>query len=158
MRCCIRPSPGFTLLELMIVLAIMAAVATLSTPRVIQMYDSMQYRSAVRDLLGALHAARYQAIQQGRAVDLVIHVDTREYGLNGSLQRRLPANVHLDMLYAGELSERPGHATYRFYPDGSASGGHIHILRESGASARIGTTINIDWLLGRISQQSLQDG
>ena len=149
---------GFTLLELMIVMAIMAAIAGLSGPRAIQLYDSVQYQSAVRELLTALNTARYRAIRDGQHIDFMVNADTLEYRLGDDPMQRLPEGIHLDMLSAGELSERAEIAVYRFYPDGSSSGGHLHLLRETASSPARAATINIDWLLGRITYQPEHSG
>ena len=145
-----RYPAGFTLLELMVVMAIMASIAVLSGPRLAQLYDTMRYQAAVREVSTSLAATRYQAISRGQPVDLVIDASSGEYGLDGQLDRRLPAGVGLDMLSAGELISQQGQAVFRFYPDGSSSGGQVRLLREIG-DTQVGTTIHVDWLLGRIS-------
>lgn len=149
--------PGFTLLELMVVLTLMGAIATLTTPRVAQMYDNMRFQSAVRDLITSFNAARYQSIHLGRPVELLIDAQNFRYSLNNGEPRQLPDNVRLDMLSAGELMPGKGQVVYRFYPDGSASGGYVRVLRET-AGGEAGTVINIDWLLGRISHESYSGG
>jgi general secretion pathway protein H len=40
----------------------------------------------------------------------------------------------------------------RFYPEGGASGGGIDLQRRDGS----GTAVNVDWLVGRVSQEPLR--
>lgn len=147
---------GFTLLELMVAFAIAAALIGVSTPAVKRMYDTMQYREALRDLRSAAAGARYHAIVSGVATDMVVDPDehwvaSRVDGEEVDEDAVRPINkaLTLAVVSAEELLTPEGQAVIRFYPDGSSSGGSIQVTRESGGAERL----RIDWLLGRITRE-----
>lgn len=62
---------GFTLIELVTVLAISAVMMSIALPDLRQMIRSQQLKAAVNDLFGAVELTRSQAIARGRKVELV---------------------------------------------------------------------------------------
>lgn len=63
--------PGFTLLELMIVLAILSILFASALPDLSNMLAGRQLRAASADLLASINATRAQAIAMRRVVTLV---------------------------------------------------------------------------------------
>jgi prepilin-type N-terminal cleavage/methylation domain-containing protein len=63
---------GFTLAELMIVIAIMGVILAMGVPTVFNALRKSPMRQAVSDLQDACRAARMMAIVQGRPAELVI--------------------------------------------------------------------------------------
>ncbi|MBW1893281.1 MAG: GspH/FimT family pseudopilin [Deltaproteobacteria bacterium] len=66
-----KPNTGFTLLELMIVISIIAVLAAASTPNIISWFEGRKLSSASRDVLSAIQAARLRAVKE-RANAVVI--------------------------------------------------------------------------------------
>ena len=62
-----RPTAGFTLLEMMLVLAILATVAVATFPAVDRMYRTHRLRQTANDLRAKLAATRLRAIDEGIA-------------------------------------------------------------------------------------------
>ena len=140
-------NPGFTLVELMAAMAIVAMLLALAVPASVRFYDSIQYRQAVRDVVTLLSSARYAAVNTGRAQDVVINPATRELRFGGR-RTRLPGDLGLVVHSARELNrEREG--VIRFYPEGGSSGGGVDIERPGSDGVRI----SVDWLVGRVSQE-----
>lgn len=117
-----------------------------------KVFASMQYRSAVKDLHSSLAATRYAAITSGQVKDVEIRPNKKEILINGEL-RELPSSIELEVVAALELGGN-GVGIIRFYPDGSSSGGTIEI-RQSVEEDSNGVSIQVDWLMGRVSQQAL---
>jgi general secretion pathway protein H len=140
-------SRGFTLLEVVIALAVAGLVMALSVPAAARFYESMQYRAAVRDVVTVLSSARYQALRDGRARDVRINPDTNEVSLEDSV-KHLPAGLGVAVSSAVELNERDT-AIIRFYPEGGSSGGEVSLS----LPGRSGVRIVVDWLIGGISQE-----
>lgn len=64
----IRRSSGFTLVELMVVLAILAIVVSIGVPSFNTLIKNNRLSAASNDVVGALHFARSEAVRRGRAV------------------------------------------------------------------------------------------
>ncbi len=64
-------SRGFTLIELMIVLALLAIVATVALPGFTNLIESSRITSTTNSLVGLLNFARSEAIRHGRTIAVV---------------------------------------------------------------------------------------
>lgn len=148
-----RRQAGFSLLELMIVIAIMAAAAGVSMPMMARMYDAMQYRDAVRSVIASAKGARFSALSSGQPVDLILNPRSREVHINKTLKAELPETLSMKVTSAREVNLGDDRAVIRFYPNGSSTGGDIRLEHESGR----GLQIKVDWLFGRVSQFGLED-
>ena len=149
---------GFTLLELVVVLVIAGLLFSLAGPSVSAMYDTMQYRDAVREVVSAAKNGRRGAFASGQPLDLLIDTDRNQFALTHQPQsfdklefQALPETLDITVVYAAEVSPKPGLAAIRFYPAGGSSGGEITMARPGGG----GVHLTVDWLLGDISQEAL---
>lgn len=61
---------GFTLVELMVVIAIMAIIMAIGVPSMRTMINQDSIRKAVRDVMDGCHSARAQAILTGQTMEL----------------------------------------------------------------------------------------
>lgn len=143
---------GFSLVELLVVLAIGALVMAAAVPSSVRFYEGMQRRQAVRNTVTLLATAREQALSSGRAQDVKVRPSARRIWY-GERSHTLPSGLSLVVHGAAELN-RDNVGLIRFYPDGSASGGGVDIRRKDGD----GTRISVDWLLGRVRQEALVQG
>lgn len=142
---------GFTLIELMVALALATLVVALVPPAMGRLRDSMNYRDTVREVFTGLRAAREQALAEGRETRYLVDLAQRRYGGQPEALRELPQPLELRVVVAGiEWSERQVGAI-RFLPQGGATGGSIDVLRAD----RSGVRITVDWLSGAVSQTPL---
>ncbi|UTF59831.1 GspH/FimT family pseudopilin [Gilvimarinus sp. DA14] len=140
---------GFTLLELMVALAIAAVLMAAAVPAANKMYASMQYRGAVAEVKSMLEAGRYQASTTGDTTVMLIKPKERKLTV-GSRSEVLPNSITIDVISAAELRPDSDTAAIQFYPDGSSSGGTITLTRNTGQAV----TLSIGWLLGEVEQIS----
>lgn len=143
--------PGFTMVELLVAIAIVGLLMAVSVPGSIKLYESIQYRQVVRDVLTLLGTARQRAVDRGRTQDVSFDLTTNTVAL-GEDRQQLPDDFSLSLTTAREVNrERMG--IIRFYPEGGSSGGDVIIESSNGR----GVMITVDWLMGGITQVS-RDG
>ena len=140
-------SNGFTLLELLVVLGIAALLLAVVPPLLGNAVNSSQVKSATRHLAAGLKTARSKAISTQAEVTLAVDVKNHSFSLlDRTKQLILPdeTKITLSTAKSEQLSESAG--AFRFFSDGSATGGRITLTYEP-----IETVIDIDWLTGKVS-------
>ena len=135
---------GFTFLELMVVLGILALLGALAVPQLAAARGPTAERIA-RDLVTSLRDARLAAITQHRMSIFFLDLAQHSYGIEGvAAARRLPADSHLEMWTVADRAAAT-RGTVEFYPQGGASGGRI--LVERGGKRSL---VTVDWLDGSV--------
>ena len=131
---------GFTLVELLVVLAILAVAFAIVTPSVTRAVGATGPASVAEDLAVALREARAGSIVSTTPVRFTLDPATRHWKA-GAREGGWPDSVAVQMQPAPQ-----GGDAIVFYPDGSASGGRL--LIGGGPSRRI---LHVDWLTGRVT-------
>jgi len=134
---------GFTILEMLVVLAIMALALGLAQPLIGKTADRLRLESAQTTLLNALKTTRAAAIIRGNEASLVIDLDARTFQSPALPRTMLPPKVELALKVAGLEATDRSHAEIRFYPDGSSTGGDLTLKLEE----RI-ARLCVHWLTG----------
>jgi general secretion pathway protein H len=141
-----RRQSGFTLLELVVVIAILALAVAIVAPALNRARLGLMVRSAAYELAGSLRAARAAAQAANVERVLTLDVGTRRYWAEGVVGRRVfPPTVAVEL--AVPESERFGSSSgrVRFFPDGSASGAKV-VLNDGRSAA----SVSVDWLNGDV--------
>ena len=137
---------GFTLLELLVVLAIITLILAIVPPMLGNVLASSHVKSATRELAAGLKYARSQAINRQEEMTLSLHVDGKYYVV-GKKRKRLdvPNDTTMTLITARseQLSTKEG--AIRFFPDGSSTGGQIKIKHASSEYI-----VDVNWLTGRV--------
>ncbi len=142
-----RASAGFTLLELLVVLMLMAMVYALAVPMISAGMPGTELKGAARQLAAGLRQARSLAVTRKEESTLILDVEQRNFKVSGDQRRyALPAKVDISLFTAQSelLPDKIG--AIRFYPDGSSTGGRITV--KSGVRKY---EINVDWLTGQVT-------
>jgi prepilin-type N-terminal cleavage/methylation domain-containing protein len=71
-----KSRPGFSLVELTVVLMLILALTALAAPRMIEARDHNDMISVKRQIVAHFHAARSSAVQRGRQVSVHIEADS----------------------------------------------------------------------------------
>ena len=146
-----RTERGFTLVELLVVFAMVALLAALVPLAFDRLRESAQYRDTVRGMLTDIRQARYRALAEGHEVRFRVDLAGRNYGVEGRPSRKVPESLRLRATVADiELTAAQG-AGILFLPSGGATGGSIEIIRPSGAGVRL----TVDWLSGSVAQSPI---
>jgi general secretion pathway protein H len=141
-----RGQAGFTLLEVIIVLAILGLVAGIVAARGPSNSHGLSVRGQVATVVEALRGARGRAIAGNRPVGVAVDGARGSIAVDGGPTLHLPPELALTAVAgpAGEPGDKP--AGIRFTPDGGSNGGRIVL-----ADGKRRTEIGIDWLTGRVS-------
>ena len=149
-------SAGFTLLEMLVVLVIIAAASLLAMAAFGGGMRGMQLRSSAKEIAAQLRFARAVAISSGEPQDVVIDPRARSWrgakGRSGSL----PGEGEVVFTGAGaaqfaDAADAEGKGVVRFFPDGAATGGRVRLLA-NGA----GWDVDVRWLTGEVVLRRVQ--
>jgi general secretion pathway protein H len=136
---------GFTLVEILVVLAILGLALGLVAMRGAPGHRGLTFEGAATSVVGALREARSEAIIAGRPVRFVLDTAARAWRIDDGAPNVLPAGIDIAVnTITGETSDQRV-AAFRFAPDGSATGGAI-VFSQGGQTVRI----DIDWLTGKV--------
>jgi general secretion pathway protein H len=139
---------GFTLIELIVVLAIVALVMA-AVPNIVGGLPGVRLRAAADDMVATLRSLHEAAILGQDTTEFVLDRRRRAYRVSTeSGTHALPAVVSAAGFRPAALVPADPAARVRFFADGSASGGTIQ-LRHGELSA----SVVVDWLTGRVSRR-----
>ena len=130
-------SKGFTLVELIVVLMILAAVAALVTPSFSRTVESARLRSAASDVRATLARGRALAVAAARERTVAFDLSRGEFGVDNEAVRRLPETIRLGAALPGEERRERGSVRVRFFPDGSGEEAEITVTTQDGGALRV---------------------
>ena len=137
---------GFTLIEMIVVLTILALMTVLITANGIRVSPSVRARAAAEAISDALRSARGEAVMSNRSVSFTLDVANRFYQWGQTPRQALTGDLGLSLLTSRDQLPHEGAGQIRFDPDGGSSGGRVSI--EGGG---IVWWVGIDWLSGQVS-------
>jgi general secretion pathway protein H len=142
---------GFSLLELMIVLMLVAIIMATALPIMLGDGPSeSEMRSAARQLAAAARQVRSEAVAQRRETLLVLDLERRRFKIDEDPREyQLPEAIVLNLFTAqtDQISDTVG--SIRFFPDGGSNGGRITV--GAGENSDRKYEVDIDWLTGRVA-------
>ena len=144
---------GFTLIELVVVIVLLATVTALAAGVVGRHLPGQQLRRASREVAAELRYTRARAIATGTPQVFVLDTRTREWRAPDRRHGRLPEDIALVATGAGSEQQGEGTAVVRFFPEGAATGGRF-VLRSQPkgkpADPRGGWQVDVEWLTGDV--------
>ncbi|MBV2090211.1 MAG: GspH/FimT family pseudopilin [Candidatus Thiodiazotropha sp. (ex Ctena orbiculata)] len=142
-----RKPAGFTLLELLIVLVIAAALVALVPPAINRVLPGVKLKGASQEMASAIRFLRGWSVSQGEQGLFLLDLEEKHYTITPREKvYEIPQSAELKMVAASDEGDGEQQGGIRFFPDGSSSGGRI-TLSGGGRSHRI----DVDWLTGRVS-------
>jgi general secretion pathway protein H len=118
---------GFTLLELIVVLVLIALIMGISAFFVTGRLGESRFDSFVRDMTMTLRQARELARKRGEPAAVIIDFDARIYGLADRKQRQVPDGIGIEVVdpFSREITRGKYQIVYQ--PDGVPDEGSIII-------------------------------
>ncbi len=116
---------GFTLIEMLVVLAVAALIAGIGFPRLQAILSAQEWRTSVAAVTALLRDGRARALRSGVVAVVAVAPDGRHVRLGDARDITLPDSITA-------ATDRP----VVFFADGSASGGVITIAG-SGRTAQL---------------------
>ena len=141
-----RRYAGFTLLEVVCAVAILALLAAIALPHVPRATSRTRLEAYALETAALLKADRHAAMR--RRAEIVTEIDSIRHAIrSGTRQRvvRLPADVRLDAVLAARCNGRAAGPTIRFFADGMSCGGVISLRREGA-----GYEVRVNWFTGGV--------
>lgn len=141
-----RRDAGFTLLEVVCAVAIMALLAAIALPYVPRQTSRTRIEAYALEVAALLKADRHAAMR--RRAEVATQIDAIHHAIRAGTRSRtvrLPADVRLDAVLATRCNGRAAGPTIRFFADGMSCGGVI-ALRGAGA----GYEVRVNWFTGGV--------
>ncbi len=132
----IRASQGFTLIEMLVILAVAGLVSALAFPAVERALDQQRFRGGVTAVLAGLSASRADAVRSGETVRFAVDPARGEFTGIGRMRETLAAGISMTASGSPIL----------FFRDGSSSGGAVSIT-----NAKRAARISVDAATGKIA-------
>lgn len=137
---------GFSLLELLVVISILALATGVMVANYKQGTPSAELNGAIRELVAEMRELRVKSISESLIFRLHPADDGPGYRvIPGDQVTRLPEGFSIMIASATEHgNSRPDEIV--FFPDGSSNGGICDISSPAGSAA-----IHVNWLTGEVS-------
>jgi general secretion pathway protein H len=137
---------GFTLMEMIVVLAIFALVTVAAMPYAGRSKDEREFVAFTQILAAGLRQTQMEAMAKNRETVFQIDLNRRVFLTeNGKRETAIPGSVGISVHTAsGEVTEQS--AGFRFFPDGGATGGRIVVSHEGEKR-----TVAVNWLTGHVA-------
>lgn len=140
-----RKASGFTIVELLIVITILAIVAAVMAP-MLSPSPTRELRATASEIATTLRETRRHAQAKQIRQRFLMDTETGQYGLEDSERRRwLPEGMAVEMTTAESLQTGDTSGGIDFFPDGSSTGGRLVLSIKD-----LALQVDIEWLTGRI--------
>ena len=139
-----RTSAGFTLLEILLVLALVAGAMTMMAAAFTRGSDGPRLWAATAQMANGLRDARARAMLEQKVQRFELEPAAHRWQAAGGKPQPVPEAIALSMSTAAELRTPRGGAIL-FFPDGASSGGRIELSQGTQA-----WRLDVNWLTGQV--------
>lgn len=139
-------SRGFTLVELLLVLAIIAIAMLLGAGVIGRGMDGLRLRSSANGIAAQLRFTRAQALATGEPQRFTIDPAAHAWQAPKDRHGTVPARAAIVFTGAREVQPTEGQGAIVFFPDGASTGGRVRL--QQGAAA---WQVDVAWLTGQVA-------
>ena len=140
-------SSGFTLLELLVVLAIAALLITITGPRFSTLQSSAGFQQQLQKLTTSLKQSRNNANRNNKITRLVLDNEQHQLLRNNTVIFSWPEDYQLTLI--AESAATVKQPSIIFFPAGGSSGGILRLTQQNSGQQRQ-QDISVHWLTGGV--------
>jgi general secretion pathway protein H len=142
----IASKEGFTLLEMVCVIALVAMIAAVLLPYLPRNTSRARLQAYALEAASLLKSDRDAAIRRGTDVSTLVDASSRAIRSGATAHTIfIPADVHVDALLPRTCRHHTALSTISFFGDGMSCGGTIALTRLDSSYE-----IHVNWLTGRV--------
>lgn len=146
----IRPfgsNRGFTLLELIVVIAVLAILVAMAIPQFSGNGSGVGLEASGRDIVTGLRLARSEAISRNKEIPFTLYVEERSFRVGDRRAHQLPNHLGLSLYTAESELESASVGSIRFFPDGTSTGGRITVSDDRSDTRTL--EVRVEWMTGQ---------
>jgi general secretion pathway protein H len=136
---------GFSLLEVLLVVAILAIASVLAATAMTGGFDGIQLRSSAKEIAAQLRYTRAQAIATGTSQSFTIDPRAHAWTAPNDRHGEIPKKLAIVFTGAREVQPREGEGAIMFFADGASTGGRVQL-----SIKRAAWNVDVTWLTGEV--------
>jgi len=140
-----RKIRGVSLLEMLLVIALLAAISVVAAGAMTGGFAGMQLRTEAKRITAQLRYTRTQAIATGQPQRFTIDPQARTWTAPNDRHGDIPEKLGIAFTGAREVQPRRGEGAIVFFPDGASTGGRVQL-----SARRAAMNIDVTWLTGEV--------
>jgi len=137
-------SDGWSLVELVVVLVIIAAASSLALPSLHDSLPSLRLSTQAHEIAVMLRDAQRTAIESGKETAVQINLTDKSLKPDYGQLLKLDPQFAIELTSAAEFSGGAGWAQIRFFPDGTSTGAQLHL-----SYRQRHIDVVVDWMVGK---------
>ena len=142
---------GFSLLEVLLVVAIIAIASLLATAAMSGGFEGLQLRASAKEIAANLRYTRAQAIATGQPQRFTIDPRAHTWQAANGRDGEIPEKLGILFTGAREVQPRAEEGAIVFFGDGAATGGRVQLQSSAKRGARRAAwDIDVAWLTGEV--------
>ena len=136
---------GVSLLEMLLVIALLAAISVVAAGAMTGGFAGMRLRSEAKRITAQLRYTRTQAIATGQPQRFTIDPQAHTWTAPNNRHGDIPPKLGITFTGAREMQPRRGEGAIVFFPDGASTGGRVQLSMKQAAM-----NIDVTWLTGEV--------
>ena len=147
----LKRARGVSLLEMLLVLALIAIASTLAAMALTGGLDGMRMRSSAKEIAAQMPYTRALAISTGKPQRFAIDPAGHRWQAPNRKPGRIAESLGVRFTGAREAQARAGEGGILFFPDGASPGGRVQLQAK-----RAAWRIDVGWLTGQVKLSQVE--